>query len=80
MPRFYFDLNECGTFTRDEEGVELAGLAEAREHAVTGARAVMADEVLSGSLCLGCCVIVREGETEAFRVPFREAINVSNSD
>lgn len=78
MQRYYFNLNECGTATTDEEGIELASIADARARAIEQARAIMCAEVQEGRLCLGCNIEVRDARGHvAINVPFKEAITVS---
>lgn len=80
MERYFFDLSECGTVCVDEEGVELAGLAEAHDRAVLAARDVMCGEIFSGRLCLSCSIDVRDAEGRAVLVlPFSEAVIVTGS-
>jgi hypothetical protein len=35
MPRFYFDVRDGESFTRDDDGVEFAGLSALLKHAAT---------------------------------------------
>jgi hypothetical protein len=44
MPRFYFHLRD-DLDVNDEEGVEFAGFAEAREHALSQARFTAAETI-----------------------------------
>ena len=37
MPRFYFDTHDGAKHTRDDEGLTLSGLDDAREHALRAA-------------------------------------------
>lgn len=78
MPRFYFQLNECGKVLSDPEGVEMRDLDEARARAVIEARTIMCAEVAEGRLCLSCSIEVRDaGGLAVLDVPFREAVRVS---
>lgn len=78
MKRYFFHLHECGTLIADEEGRELPDVSVARRDAVAAARSVMADEVLSGRLCLSCCIEVKDSEANlVLTVPFSEALTIS---
>lgn len=78
MHRFFFHLHECGVVTQDEEGRMLPSFEVALEEAVAAARDLMAAEVKSGRLCLGCHIEIVDayGITLAI-VPFDEAVSVS---
>lgn len=79
MAHYYFSLDECGRTFGDEEGQEHDSIEAARQAAMTAARGIMADEVRKGKLCLGCCIIVLDDEQqEVFRLPFRDAVTISN--
>ena len=80
MPRFYFDLNECGDVTLDEEGVELPDAAAATAHATFAAREIMSAEIKEGRLCLGCALYVREGERLLSIVWFKDTITIAGQD
>lgn len=78
MPRYHFDLNECGRVLRDEEGRDLPTDADVRTLAIEEARAIMQAEIGAGRLCLGCAVEVRESEGPVVaHVSFRDAVTVS---
>lgn len=78
MPRFYFNLYECGKPLADNEGQEVADVAQARALAVKEARALMSSEVQSGKLCLSCRIEVEDEErVTVFIVPFKEALQVT---
>lgn len=78
MPRFYFNLHECGHSTLDNEGVLLADVAAARQQAVVEARSIMSAEVSEGRLCLGCNIEVLGDDGQlAVNVRFVEALSVS---
>lgn len=77
MPRFFFHLHECGTVIEDDEGIELADLAAARDQAIHNARDVMAGEVRAGRLCLRCVIHIHDtGGARVETVRFREALTV----
>ena len=75
MRRFFFNLNECGDVTHDDEGHELRDEAGARVHAVEQARSIMCAEVAEGRLCLGCTIEVLDDRSALVAiVPFRDAL------
>jgi hypothetical protein len=78
MARLFFELNECGIVTSDAEGQEMVDLDAARATAIAAARDIMAAEILSGKLCLGCNIRVTDcnGET-VLLIPFKDAVTVS---
>ena len=80
MPRYFFNLHECGTFIADEEGREFPDIHVALERATAEARALLASEVEQGRLCLDCHIEVVEADTgEAFSVPFRPLVTITDS-
>ena len=78
MPQYFLNLNECGSHTIDNEGLELANVEAAVSTAVSAARDIMASEVLAGRLCLGCRIEVTEAAGVILAtVPFRDAVQVT---
>ena len=78
MPRYFFHLHECGTVIEDDEGIELPDLESARGRAIADARDVMAAEVQTGRLCLGCAIRIHDAHGALVEtVAFREAVIVS---
>ena len=78
MPRYFFHLLESDEVTDDPDGRVLPDLEAARLVAIADARAIMSDEMQSGHLCLGCCiVIVSDAGVELSRVAFREAVDLT---
>jgi hypothetical protein len=78
MPRYRFDLHECGSVVADEEGRELPDIAAARVRATMEAREIMAAEVKQGRLCLSCHIeIMDEAGRPASKILFREALYIS---
>ena len=76
--RYYLYVHECGTVLEDHEGQECASLDEAIEIGRAAARDVMAGELRSGRLCLGCYItIMDDSATEVGRVNFRDAVQVT---
>ena len=78
MPRYFLNLDECGSRTIDDEGYEAAHDEAARAAGITAARGIMAEEVLNGKLCLSCRIEVTNHDGEVVLVvPFKEAVTVS---
>ena len=63
MPRFFFDVRDGELFIEDEEGLELSGLEEAREHAAL-ALADMAKDVLPNGMKHEMAIEVRDDAKE----------------
>ena len=59
MPRYFFDTRDDHLFVRDEEGLELSGLAAARAEA-TSALADMAQDALAKERARTLSVEVRD--------------------
>ena len=78
MPRYFFDLHECGDVVEDAEGCDAGDAEAARAVAIRSARSIMMSEVADGRLCLSCHIVVRNERREAIlEVPFRDAIQLS---
>jgi hypothetical protein len=78
MPRYFFNLHECGTLVRDDEGREVRDDAQLRQLAVREARQLMAAEITEGKLCLSCRIdVLDEDGRPVIVVPFREAVTVT---
>ena len=78
MPRYFFNLHECGHVTSDSEGAELADVPAARDRAVREARSIICAEVAEGRLCLSCRIEVHDDDGRCVvAVPFRETVAVS---
>ena len=52
MPRYFFHVRDSLGYAEDDEGLELPGMAEARDAAVSGARSLLSAEVTAGALDL----------------------------
>ena len=63
MPRFYFDVYDTGRFSRDEEGLELSSIEEARSQALAALRDIARDELPDGDR-REFLVKVRDGDSE----------------
>ncbi len=69
MAQYHFHLHDCGCRVEDEEGSVFPDQASARQHAILCARDVIAAEVLTGRLCLGCHIeIENECDKDVFLV------------
>ena len=78
MARYFFDLNECGTLTKDDEGIECADLSEVRRRALQAAREVMCAELGEGRLCLSCRIDVSDEKGNiVLELPFKDAVRIS---
>ena len=78
MSRYFFHLHECGSVTLDDEGSELADLAEVRHFGLRGARGLLAAQVSEGHLYLdGRIQVVDDGGAEVMSLPFAEAVAIS---
>ncbi len=77
--RYFFHIRDQG-FYRDEEGIELSGLASAHKVATETARSVMIQQIRGGSLDLSHQVEVHDEQGELVCVlRFRDAVQVSGS-
>ncbi|WP_445192269.1 DUF6894 family protein [Sphingomonas sp. Tas61C01] len=80
MPRFFFHLHDCGNFTPDEEGRELADMDAAVAVALHEARELLAAEIAEGKLCLGCRIeVVEEHSDRAMIVPFSSTVQIESA-
>jgi hypothetical protein len=77
MPRFHLHIYDRAGSARDEEGLELTDLDEARASAVDGIRSLASQEVRVGLLDLeGRVEIADEGGTVLGIVRFPEAVEI----
>jgi hypothetical protein len=77
MAKYYLHIQNAHGHAEDEEGVEVASLAEAQELAVTGIRSLLSAEVMNGTMNLkGRIDIADEQGTILVTVPFKDAIKV----
>ncbi|MEG3086355.1 DUF6894 family protein [Sphingomonas sp. PB4P5] len=78
MARYFFILHECGTVTPDPDGRDFASLEAAHAAAVQDARAIMCEELGSGSLCLSCHIDITTDQGEFVeRVMFKDTVAVT---
>jgi hypothetical protein len=75
MSRYFFHLHDRAGKVVDPEGRALESVASARNHAVTAARAVISDDVLTGVLDLsGYIEVTDELGGMVMVVHFEEAV------
>lgn len=80
MARYYFNLDNSVGLVRDEEGRELPDLETAREEAIRGCRALIADDVLKGRLDLaGRIEVLDENGALLFAVRYADAVVISGT-
>jgi hypothetical protein len=80
LARFFFHLHDCGKFTPDEEGRELADMDAAVAVALHEARGLLAAEIAAGKLCLGCRIeVVEEHSNRAMIVPFSSTVQIESA-
>ena len=78
MPLYYFHIHNH-IDTRDEEGVELPDLKAARDMAIRAARAMMAENLMTGRLWLDHWIEVEnEAGQQVLALPFREAVEIDS--
>ena len=76
MPRFFFHVYD-DMVVHDDEGIQLPDVEAARAAALSGARALICEEVMKGRLCLDHRVEVEDEAGERVLVlPFREVIAI----
>ena len=78
MARYYFHVCNGTGFIEDQQGVELADHAEAREQAYRGARDIMAGDVQRGELDLSSFIEVEDENNELlFTLTFQDAVDLT---
>lgn len=82
MPRYFLNIRNKISFTRDEEGCVLPDADAARDIAVQGARSLMSAEVLNeGRIDLRARIEVEDEQGEiVVIVPFREALDIVDNN
>ena len=80
MPRFFFHVRDSQGYAEDDEGLDLPGMAEARDAAVAGARSLLSAEVSVGELDLRGRIEIagEEGPIETIR--FEEVVAVRTGE
>lgn len=78
MPRYHLHVYNRIGHVLDEEGMELADLAAAREKALEGIRAIVAEEAKAGRIDLAGHVDITDGSDELVdTIVFREAFKLN---
>lgn len=76
MPLFYFHIHDDFEL-RDEDGIDMAGPAAARDAALAGARGMMSEQVLKGRLSLHHRIEVEDADGVAvLTLPFADAVEI----
>jgi hypothetical protein len=79
MAQFYLHIYNDHGEAEDDEGLEVASLAVAREKAVQGIRSLLAAEVENGSFNLAGRIDIKDAAgTVLLTVPFKEAVAVTD--
>lgn len=77
MPHYYLHISNGIGNVRDEEGVDLPGVPDARERAIDGIRSIVSEEAREGRIDLaGEIVICNAAGDSLLAVPFREAFDI----
>jgi hypothetical protein len=77
MPHYHFNIRNGSGFTRDEEGLELSSVQDARNEAIKGARSLLSAEIMEGSLDLtGQIEVTDHDNDEVMTVHFRDTVRV----
>jgi uncharacterized protein DUF6894 len=75
MSRFYFHVQSGENIMPDDEGMECADAAAAREQALASARELLADAIKSSKDEAPDCFIIADANgRELMTVPFSEAL------
>src|SRR3954453_17247872 len=79
MPRFYINFrnrdekSKHNVLAKDDEGIDVADLEEARKAALISAREIVADNVKSGATLLLVTVVITDDSGQAVRTPPEKA-------
>jgi uncharacterized protein DUF6894 len=75
MQRFYINFQHINDVVKDEEGVELTGLEEAKAIAMASAREILADNIKSDSIApLSAVIITDESGQELMVIPAKNLL------
>jgi hypothetical protein len=75
MALFYFHIQEGDCLVKDDEGVELSDLTEARAEAIEAAREILAEAIRSGEEFVDkAFVIADERGRHLVSIPMRDAL------
>jgi hypothetical protein len=76
MPLFFFHIHDDFDFT-DEQGIDMADEAAARDAALAGARGMMSEQVKTGHLSLHHRIEVEDEDGGAIlTLPFGDAVEI----
>lgn len=77
--RYYLHIHYREEIVPDEEGIECAGLEQARLEAIRGIRSLLAEERRGGRVSLsGRIVVMGRDDRILLTVPFREAVRIAD--
>ena len=75
MPRFYIHFRNGDQIARDETGLDLPGLEEAKAAAVVSGREILADNVKGGAKNpLQAVIITNESGQELMRITAKDVL------
>jgi len=75
MPRFYINCLNGGQLARDDEGIDLPSLEEAREAALVSAREIIADNVKGNARNpLRAVIIAGENGQDLMTIPAKDVL------
>jgi hypothetical protein len=75
MPRFYINFLNGGQLARDDEGIDLPSLEEAREAALVSAREIIADNVKGNARNpLRAVIIAGENSQDLMTIPAKDVL------
>ena len=78
MSHYFLHLHNRTGFTRDDEGLELADLAAARDEAIRNIRGILSSEILGGRVDLNGRVEIADGDgTVLAVVQFTDAVQLT---
>lgn len=81
MPHYFLHIHNGIGNARDEEGIELPGVPDARERAILGIRSIVAEEARDGKIDLAGRITICDADGEVLlEVPFREAFELQLGD
>jgi hypothetical protein len=77
MPRYYLHIVRDGEAIKDPEGYDLPDLDAAKREAISGAREILSEEVLRGSLSLDEHIEIVDDRGEVvFVIPFMSTVDI----
>lgn len=77
MPRYKFHIFDDDQ-TIDREGLVFPDISAARDHAIRGARGLMAEDIKTkGRIKLSHWIEIEDEESQMIVVPFGEAVTIS---